>query len=154
MRPSTASSESKNRSPCRRNGARLASTSAAIRMSCGNRRLADRFDEGMEHADAELARILAGAAADLSGYERLVDQDVQFSHLGAAKLVRLQMDLAELLVLRNQIERLRHRPVDSDRDVLSVGEIAARLIDVKVEDAVLLRVLEGDRPLLLRPLPL
>src|SRR5436190_22911167 len=106
MRPSTASSESKKRSPWRRNGARPTMTSAATRRSCRNRRAsADRLDERMEHADAELARILAGPAADLQGDERLVDRNLKLGHLGGAHLIRFDGDPSQNRPpLRRQLE--------------------------------------------------
>src|SRR5207249_10156998 len=98
-------------------------TSAAMRRSWRNRRtLSGRLDEGMEHADAELARILAGPAADLHGHEGLVDGHLQLGHVGCADLVRLQRDFSKQLVLRHEIELVDHGVADGRSEERRVGK--------------------------------
>src|SRR5437763_632563 len=84
---------------------RLQRTSDAIRRRRRSRRtLSGRLDEGMEHADAELARILAGPAADLHRDERLVDGDLDFGRLPCPELIGLDRNAPEEPFLWHQIE--------------------------------------------------
>ena len=90
----------------------------------------------MEHADAELARILAGPAADLHGHEGLVDGQLQFGHLGGTHLISLERNPAQLFVLGRQFELIDYGVVQLYRDLLVFVEDAAGVVDRQVKRRV------------------
>src|SRR5687768_6676043 len=106
IKPATASSESKKRSLMRRNGRRAATTIAASTMNVIARRRLAGVHKRVEHADAELARIVALEGIDLRGREGLVHPDLQLRHVGVANLGCRNGEPPELPILGRDGERV------------------------------------------------
>src|SRR6266511_28341 len=151
MRPSTASSESKNRSAWRRNGSRTATVSAAMRRR--ERSLTRRLDKRMKNADAELTRVLVIGHVQERWDVRLVHRDAQFRHLTRAELRGLERNLPEQLLPFVQSELIHDLAAERHLHLLRFAENVSGVIDVEIERAVLFRVLEGQRRDLFGPLP-
>src|SRR5687768_13707221 len=109
-------------------------TSAAMRRSWKARRpltalLSGWIDKRMEDADTELARILAGPAADLHGHEGLVHRHLELGHLCRSHLIRLERDPPQQLFGRRELELIDHGVTQCDRHLLALIEQAARLVE-------------------------
>src|SRR5438552_789162 len=125
MRPSTASSESKKRSPWSRKGRRTAIVTAAMNSSCRRAgrptRLAGRGDEGMEHADSELAWILTSAVRQDHRNECLVDCDLELGHIAGPERAGGDRNLLQDLVLWSELKLLEYLIAQAHAHQLLVG---------------------------------
>ena len=88
-------------------------SSRALRSSCA---IVYRLDEGVEHADAQLARIAAAPSPVTSaGTNVLSTVNLQLDHVAGAELRRRERDLAQQRALRRQRELVERLVADADR---------------------------------------
>src|SRR5213593_734788 len=116
-------------------------------------RLARRLDVGMEHADAQLARVLLVGRVQQRRYIRLVDRDLYFGHLARSELRGGQRDLPEQLLASVERELIDDLSPSAHLHLLRLRKDIRGMVDVEIEQAVLFRVLERKRRRLFRPLP-